>query len=35
MTPEVAKQYKDETERLRLVYGADKEDLSQLSSFKF
>ena len=34
MTPEVyvakprAKQYKDETERLRRVYGADKEDLS-------
>ena len=35
MTPEVAKQYKDETERLRRVYGADKEDLSQFPSFKF
>ena len=35
MTPEVAKLYKDETERLRRVYGADKEDLSQFPSFKF
>ena len=39
MTPpevaNMAKQYKDETERLRRVYGADKEDLSQFPSFKF
>lgn len=35
MTPEVAKQYKEETERLKRVYGADKEDLSKFPSFKF
>ena len=30
-----SQQYKDETERLRRVYGADIEDLSQFPSFMF
>ena len=35
MTPEVAKEYKDETGRLNRVYGADKEDISKFPSFDF
>ena len=35
MTPEVELQYKEETERLKRLYGADKEDLSKFPSFKF
>lgn len=35
MTPEVEKQYKDETERLKRLYGADKEDLSKFPALQF
>lgn len=35
MTPEVQRQFNDETARLKRLYGADKEDLSKFPTFNF
>ncbi len=35
MTPALQKEYVGEVERLKRVYGADKEDLSKFPSFSF
>ena len=35
MTPALQKQYNGEVERLRRVFGADKEDLSKFPSFNY